>query len=654
VTLTDGAGSTKTTTTDENGYYSFGDLPAGTYTVTVSAPSGLTNSVDPYGSDDGQSVVTIGAGGVNLAQDFGYKASTPNTISGTIWEDTDADGTLEGGESGRFEGVTVVLYDSDGNVVATTETDSSGNYSFTGLPDGTYTVDVSDDDNVLNGYWHSIGGSPGSDNNSQVDPYTASVSGGQTNATADFGYYVAPAAVGDFVWLDRNNDGVQDGDEPGIEGVTVVLTITYPNGAVVVVTTVTGDNGAYSFGNLLLDEDQNAGSSAGGTPTYEVGVGILPGTSRSPESASGDDDQDDGDSDGASEIATVAQGEVDPSYDFGFLGNVDLGDLPDDIGGSPDYPTRFSPGPSHVIFPATNGVPTTTNGIPAVWLGLVVDTESNGQPSATAAGDDNSGDDEDGVAFDSDDWLAGTDTDFVITLNSSESGVTVYYGLWIDWNADGDFDDADDGFYSGFGATGSPVTVTVLISVPAGFSSGSAVYIRARASDAPPSFDDYQGTIVNGEVEDYYDGHPTAVTLSLFEAAWNGDEVLVTWETVLEVNTVGFNLWRSTGVGGDYVLVNGALIPAESLGGAEGGFYEAVDAGVAPGTIYYYKLEEVEAGGARNWHGPVSTGGSDPTSLTLVAITANDRVIVVWWAVGAVAVIGLPLAALTHLRRRCR
>jgi uncharacterized repeat protein (TIGR01451 family) len=656
VTLTNSDGNTKTTTTDENGYYSFGNLPAGTYTVTVSVPSGLTNSVDPYGSDDGQSVVTIGAGGVNLDQDFGYKAPTPNTISGTIWEDTDADGTLEAvTETNRFAGVTVVMYDGDGNVVATTETDSSGNYSFTGLPDGTYTVDVTDEDNVLNGYWHSTGSSPGSDNNSQVAPYTVSVSGGQTNTTADFGYYVDPAAIGNFVWLDLDNDGVQDADEPGIEGVTVVLTITYPTNGVVTVTVVTGDNGAYSFGNLLLDEDHDIGDSASGTPTYEVGVGILPGTSYSPESAAGNDDQDDGDSDGASEIATVAQGEADPSYDFGFLGNVDLGDLPDDIGGSPDYPTWFSPGPAHVVFPDggdADSDPDTTNSIPAVWLGSTVDTESNGQPSTTATGDDISGNDEDGVAFVSQDWVADTDTTFTVTLNSSESGVTVYYGLWIDWDADGSFATGD--FYSGSGVTGSPITVTVPISVPVGYTAGDLVYIRARASDAPLRSGDYQGTLVNGEVEDYRDNYPTAVTLSLFQAEWNEGEVLVTWETAMEIDTVGFNLWRSTSPGGRYERVNSALIPAESLGGVMGGFYFYTDPNVEVGTVYYYKLEELEIGGRRNWYGPVSTGGGDPTSATFFNVAASDSALTAWWVTGAVVVVSLPLVMGIRLWKRRR
>lgn len=90
------------TTTNENGQYFFGGLPAGTYTVNVVATTlpnggtGLTNTVDPDGGTANQSVVTLAAGGINLAQDFGYRPVSPqaiNNLSGTLWNDTDADGT---------------------------------------------------------------------------------------------------------------------------------------------------------------------------------------------------------------------------------------------------------------------------------------------------------------------------------------------------------------------------------------------------------------------------------------------------------------------------------------------------------------------------------------------------------------------------------
>ena len=145
----------------------------------------MTNTVDPDGDDrQHQSVRNLAVTGpVNLAQDFGYRdTSNPNTIAGTLWEDPNADGTLDAGEAGslrRRDGGAART--ANGNIVATTTTDASGNYSFTNLPDGTYTVDVTDDANVLNGYWHSTRPNPGADNNSQVDPYTVTVTGGQTN-----------------------------------------------------------------------------------------------------------------------------------------------------------------------------------------------------------------------------------------------------------------------------------------------------------------------------------------------------------------------------------------------------------------------------------------------------------------------------------------
>jgi hypothetical protein len=151
-----------------------------------------------------------------------------------------------------------------------------------------------------------------------------------------------------------------------------------------------------------------------------------------------------------------------------------------------------------------------------------------------------------------------------------------------------------------------------------------------------------------------YDGEPpTAVTLSLFEAAWDGDQVRVAWETALEIDTVGFNLWRGTSPNGAYERVNDRLIPAESLGGVWGGSYEVVDAGAVPGTVHYYKLEELEVGGARNWYGPISTDEAEnPTSVTLFQIGVANRAVGVWWAAAGAAIVSLPLVAITRLRKR--
>jgi len=528
VTLTTSDGVVFTTYTNENGHYTFGNLDADTYTVTVALPAGYAYSDDPDVTVDGESSVVLGAGAINLDQDFGLEASTPLAISGTLWDDADADGVLEGTESSRFEGVTVVLYDDNGNIVATTTTDASGDYSFTGLPDGaTYTVDVTDDANVLNGYWHSEGDqSQGVDNNSKADPYTVTLSGTNVD-TVDFGYYKDPASLGNLVWLDRDGDGIQEpstNNEPGIEGITVTLTITYPTtggDTVITLVTVTGDGGYYSFDNLLLDEDFDG--AGGSEPQYTISISPIPGLT-SVTAGLGDGKNDSDDQNGA--VAQPIQGVTDitaqpspsaesdaASYDFGFIGAVDLGDLPDEIGGSPDYPTLFGFGPAHIIFPSVGNVPQTTNGTPAVWLGTIVDVEGDGQPGASATGDDDNTDDEDGFFFAATGWITNTNSTVDVVLNASESGTTVYYGIWIDWDQNGEF----EAFYSGSGITSSPVTETVTIAVPATYVPNSDVFFRVRVSDRALVSSDYDGSIVNGEVEDYRRSFsPTAVSLSSF------------------------------------------------------------------------------------------------------------------------------------------
>jgi hypothetical protein len=281
--------------------------------------------VDP--NQDGvlnQTGVTLAAGQINLLQDLGYKGT--NSVSGTIWVDTDANGTMNGAETGRLAGVTVTLYDSHGNIVATTVTDASGNYAFSNLPDGTYTVDVTDGANVLDGYWHSLG-TAGTDGDSQSDPLTVTLSGNTTITYADFGYYRIPATVGNWVWDDKIADGIQDpdgwdntpgtaDDEVGIAGVQVTLTLTWPDSSTTVIKTTTDANGYYSFGNLLQDESY-AGLGGSGQPTAMITV-ATPAfyIYVSPTGVGGDRSKDSGLASG--ETITVAKGSINDTYDFGF------------------------------------------------------------------------------------------------------------------------------------------------------------------------------------------------------------------------------------------------------------------------------------------------------------------------------------------------
>ncbi len=368
VILTDSQGVTRTTITNETGNYSFGNLPAGTYTVTVTTntlPPGVSNSVDPDGGFDSVSVVTIGNDQplINLDQDFGYVADVPGRIGNLIWLDSNADGVFDlDGADGvlgtdddepPIGGVTVDLYrdlDDNGQIdpgeplIASTVSSGTidqttfytgGNYIFEGLPAGDYVVDVTDEDGVLAGYWHSRG-TDGVNNNSQADPYPVSIGAGGENLTADFGYYVEPAAVGNFVWDDLNGDGIQDTGEPGIEDVQVTLTIAYPDSTVISLTTRTDANGHYAFDNLLLDEDYN-GDGTASEPDYTISVETPAGYERTLVDVGGASDREDSDDhDGVGAQPVQGQTDVDArsdpngepdiaSYDFGFYIPASLG-----------------------------------------------------------------------------------------------------------------------------------------------------------------------------------------------------------------------------------------------------------------------------------------------------------------------------------------
>lgn len=158
------------------------------------------------------------------------------------------------------------------------------------------------------------------------------------NATADFGYYLAPATLGNLVFEDLDEDGLQDSGEPGIDGVELTLTITYPNNDVVILKTLTGDDpatvaveqGWYSFDGLLQDEDYR-GAGGGTEPTYEITITVPDGlapTLSDVDSGNATPDREDSDASGVS--AQPVQGSqdveqnVDPtaendiaSYDFG-------------------------------------------------------------------------------------------------------------------------------------------------------------------------------------------------------------------------------------------------------------------------------------------------------------------------------------------------
>jgi protocatechuate 3,4-dioxygenase beta subunit len=224
-------------------------------------------------------------------QDFGFWQ--PLSVGDRVWVDANNNGVRETTEA-ALQGVTVQLLDNAGTVVATTVTNAEGGYLFTYLSAGQYSVRLVRDA-VLTGYVSSTG-TIGS-TSGPFEPVTADtandrdhgtdvtgfINGPQVNLTIggatavdpatipaglpfdpagatsryrnqDFGVF-QPLALGDFVWIDANNDGVLNTGETPLANVPVELldaagtALLDANGKAI--TTVTDTNGNYLFTNLV-------------------------------------------------------------------------------------------------------------------------------------------------------------------------------------------------------------------------------------------------------------------------------------------------------------------------------------------------------------------------------------------------------------------
>ena len=94
------------------------------------------------------------------------------------------------------------------------------------------------------------GGDDAKDSDAGADGFTICISldAGETDLTWDAGMYKeCRGKIGDFVWHDKNVNGIQDTGEPGIAGVKVELL----TGTTVIASTVTDANGKYEFTGLL-------------------------------------------------------------------------------------------------------------------------------------------------------------------------------------------------------------------------------------------------------------------------------------------------------------------------------------------------------------------------------------------------------------------
>ncbi len=331
---------------------------------------------------------------------------------------------------------------------------------------------------------------------------------------------------------------------------------------------------------------------------------------------------------------------------------LDMGDLPD------SYETTAGNGGARHL----------PNGL---TLGSSIDQETNGQPNAGATGD---GGDEDGVSSSSPsaNWSTGTGA-FLVTVSGGPGCLNV----WMDFSndsgsgvgvafADGDF--TKTGGYDAYSSFSEHIVQNQLLvngvtdvtfPVPSGLlgAGNTSYYFRFRLS---PTDGNGQcavpvgptGLVSGGEVEDYQVTFPPlAATLNSFSAEAQGDHIAVNWETVSELDNIGFNLYRSESATGALNLL--AFVPSQGPGSSQGFAYSYDDLDVQVGQTYWYWLEDISVSGVATQHGPVSATLLQPTAVTLGEWQAGPPQRALPAAILALAVVlTIALGAVTTRRRR--
>ena len=212
--------------TDENGTFANSGMIPGTYrlvyipdNLTIPAPEGESSfsilsgqlMTDPIVLKAGEEVTNLHLGLMRYTD-----------IRGFVWFD-------QGGSIEALPGAQLTLLDKDGNELQRAVTDTDGTYTFGRLLPALYEITVtvpeghvvveSDDIRLADGSLRSVmqyvnrrNGSTGQFELKMGDELSDMNVGS-----------VTPGTLGDFLWVDVNENGLQDTDEFGIPGVTIRL-----------------------------------------------------------------------------------------------------------------------------------------------------------------------------------------------------------------------------------------------------------------------------------------------------------------------------------------------------------------------------------------------------------------------------------------------
>ena len=218
VTVTLGGAGDASMMTADDGSYSFSGLRRGDYTVSVTNPN-----ADMYSFPTTSRAVSVAIGQAHTDVSFAGTMIRRGSISGQV--------SVEGM---GLDSVTVTL---SGAHDATTMTDASGQYAFSGLGGGSYTVSMTNPSEVKYTFEHT----------------SADVMIGNAESTVQnfTGMHTRTASISGMLYVDEaeKNDMYDDGEDMLATDKPIELALIGPSIAERQ-TGSTGDDGSFSFGEL--------------------------------------------------------------------------------------------------------------------------------------------------------------------------------------------------------------------------------------------------------------------------------------------------------------------------------------------------------------------------------------------------------------------
>lgn len=214
------------TLTGVAGGYSFTNLGPGSYQLSEGAQPGWTQTLP---ASPATYTVVPQSGQTITGNNFGNFQLI--SISGTKFEDLNGNGFKDGGDP-ALQGWRIRLFLSSLHIDSTL-TDGSGNYTFSNLGPGTYSVS----EKLQPGWTQTLPASGA--------PYVVAAQSGQNQTAKNFGNF-RNGSISGMKFRDLNANGIKNLGEPGLPNWRIQLFL----GALHLDSTLTDAGGAFTFTNV--------------------------------------------------------------------------------------------------------------------------------------------------------------------------------------------------------------------------------------------------------------------------------------------------------------------------------------------------------------------------------------------------------------------